>query len=1126
MGTSAENLRLQYCGITGLSLSGIFAAYSISASECIEDLEKNLKLCLITIAEISAVIKGKWILTRHIRLNFFLLALGLRSPTSGFFTLEGISKYQAAYLISKHCLRVSVLAILENYKIIVHGDSEEIEQLKRAIETLEVANYRFLPVSEAEFRWHATDPVPLSKSNLIMEEVLPKIIWRISYYAKNTLGVSNPFDLSCLKIPLVSCFTGELADKTMLQNDWGFSVRTTGNLMGYILEFLKLVPINVAAVLATAQYLLSETSPHGTSLKVLQNGFSSRRVIELNSVLPTNKSTCMYTTLLLQPSFNSTFFFFSVKNAIKIGPNQQLIALHQYNNPQSSVYNLTDVIKVKTEGIDRERAVFALELALYTHPALAMRYVIDGESIEAIPLEREEIHSIAAKQLVIHQKVKQVDVQSVITSNTKTPFDIFNGNLARVHLIPIEDTPFIIAQGIIHHVAADGFSGFMLTIQFLQFYDSDDSKYFAHRAYLIREQELSGIRHYNSMQRCVAKQDSLNKQYWKELIKSNNFSFSLDMMRTYPHSNAPSFQGKEIITAISNEFWISLGNKAKFLGCSKFHLLLAAWSIVIMRYSQQDLINVGTAFHCRNAWNLDLTAFLSNAMPVPIQVSPRTTLQAYVNDIKKGVDAAKKHEDYPAALLIQDIFTDETLSATIPPWNNNPLFNVEINYYHIPMLPKYRGKRLQFHERLYPEYMQAGLAQLAVWIIDMGGGDKLCNIKYNTEAYDEATAKQLERHLFLVLNELIRVPESTPVLKISLVDQVMGDELTTGPIIKTKFVPPVYSIFQAAQKNPQGTAIVFENEIISYGLLLSKVMRVANSLQHYPKGTVVGVYMQRSAEFVISMLGIMTAGCVYLPLNLEIPVDRTKAIINEAKVGVILFHQSTASSLEQWINIPNVDEIQIDTQAEQQSGVSLPILDQQDPCYMIFTSGSTGKPKGVVVPHKALANFIHWKLSTFEFPDDYSFLHLFDFSFDASLQDVFAALSSGNRLILSQNFGNKDPQYIVDQISKYNVNMVNLVPSQLVLLVEYLTQHSNHLAKLSSLKLMGVGGEPLLASLVNRIQKLAPHTRVFNWYGPTEACILCSYFDCGTAQDSAVTEHKRKPSYYNYRKVRSLIFTF
>ncbi|MBP5977898.1 AMP-binding protein, partial [Brasilonema sp. CT11] len=168
-----------------------------------------------------------------------------------------------------------------------------------------------------------------------------------------------------------------------------------------------------------------------------------------------------------------------------------------------------------------------------------------------------------------------------------------------------------------------------------------------------------------------------------------------------------------------------------------------------------------------------------------------------------------------------------------------------------------------------------------------------------------------------------------------------------------------------------------------------------------------------------------------------------------------------------------------------------------------------GKPKGVLVPHRALANFVDWELSEFKYPYGMTFMQMFEFSFDASLQDVFACLCSGNRLLLAKEKGNKDPEYLVNQFAKYNVSRTNMVPSQLSLVLEYLTQDPSAVTKCKSLRTVGQGGEALHLSSVERVHKILPHVQIVNFYGPTEACILCSYFDCGSSSDSIISDLKQ-----------------
>jgi nonribosomal peptide synthetase DhbF len=321
--------------------------------------------------------------------------------------------------------------------------------------------------------------------------------------------------------------------------------------------------------------------------------------------------------------------------------------------------------------------------------------------------------------------------------------------------------------------------------------------------------------------------------------------------------------------------------------------------------------------------------------------------------------------------------------------------------------------------------------------------------------------------------------------------------LRTNDFPSGPFVPMFARVMNFGNSSEHGNrlAVADQNNSLTFQQLATAVRGVAKMIQGHVTGKhqVVAVLMDRSALYTTSMLGIMRAGCVYLPLNSADPIDRIKGILEDAQATLVITQPNKLDILK---DITSVRPLVVSLEEVMKPvEVSLPVIGMKDPCYMIFTSGTTGKPKGVVVPHMALSNLANEMSASFSDVQGPN-LALFEFSFDAHLHDVVMSISRGSPLVISKPFGNKDPQYIIDTVNQFKVTTILMVPSMLSMILDYFDINASEKSKFSSIRLVGCGGEALYIKLVERTKKSLPSVRVINNYGPTEACVLCSFYDC------------------------------
>jgi amino acid adenylation domain-containing protein/non-ribosomal peptide synthase protein (TIGR01720 family)/FkbM family methyltransferase len=300
---------------------------------------------------------------------------------------------------------------------------------------------------------------------------------------------------------------------------------------------------------------------------------------------------------------------------------------------------------------------------------------------------------------------------------------------------------------------------------------------------------------------------------------------------------------------------------------------------------------------------------------------------------------------------------------------------------------------------------------------------------------------------------------------------------------------------QQAARTPDSTALVFGDQSLTYSELNERANRLARHLRTLGVGadSLVGVLMERSAEMVVSLLGVLKAGGAYLPLDPEYPHERLSFMLSDAGVSVLL----TQEQLRERVPAEVARVVYLDAEwgeVAKQGGGDLTgegvAAAPENLAYVIYTSGSTGTPKGVMIPHRGIVNRVLWMHhASLVMPDD-RVLFKTAFSFDASVWEIFAPLLAGARSVVARPGGQQDTAYLVEAIKEYGVTVLQLVPTMLQVLLD-----EPGLEGCRSLRKVFCGGEALGTELRKRFFARSG-AELHNLYGPTEVSIDATHHAC------------------------------
>ncbi|MCL2932446.1 MAG: AMP-binding protein [Trichodesmium sp. MAG_R03] len=299
----------------------------------------------------------------------------------------------------------------------------------------------------------------------------------------------------------------------------------------------------------------------------------------------------------------------------------------------------------------------------------------------------------------------------------------------------------------------------------------------------------------------------------------------------------------------------------------------------------------------------------------------------------------------------------------------------------------------------------------------------------------------------------------------------------------------IYQLFeQQVEETPNSVAVVFEKKQLTYQKLNSKANQLASYLQDLGVGPeiLVGLYIERSLEMVIAMLGILKAGGAYVPIEPAYPTKRLAFMLEDAGLSIVVTQEKLVAKLGNLTTLGISSQIvSLDNDWEKISQQSPENLDSkissESLAYIIYTSGSTGKPKGVQIAHKSVVNLLQAIATYPGLSTDDTILALTTISFDVSVPEIYGLLTVGGCVIIVSREVTKNPKQLIDLLVSQNPTVMSAIPATWQMLLDGAWQGSQNLKIIST-------GESLSRKLADKL--LEKCDSLWNLYGPTEIAAL------------------------------------
>ena len=738
---------------------------------------------------------------------------------------------------------------------------------------------------------------------------------------------------------------------------------------------------------------------------------------------------------------------------------QRLWFLHQLE-PDNAVYNMPAAVRL-TGQLNIAALEATLTEIVRRHESLRTSFANAGE--EPCQVIHPAVPWILSVVDLSELAESAAEVERLAEEEARRPFDLQVSPLLRTTLVKVSEAEHVLLWTM-HHIISDGWSMGVLIREVAALYEA-----FVRGAASPLEELPVQYADYAVWQREALNEEVIEGQlaYWRKQLGGELTVLELPTDHVRPA--VQTFRGAVEQVMFSRKLSEGLQEVSRRTGATLYMVLLAAFKVLLSRYTGQEEIIVGSPIAGRNRVETEgLIGFFVNTLVLRTDVRGEASFAEVVKRVREVVLEGHAHQEVPFEKLVEELKPERDLSRS-------PLFQVMFVLRNTPTavleLPGIELGVLNAESGSAKFDLMLSMAEVTDGLVGW--------FEYNTDLFETTTIRRMFGHFETLLEAIVadtgRAVSEMPLLTAAEHRQLLvewNDNRTgyTGDTcIHQRFETQV-------RRTPEAPAVVFGEEEISY----SELNRRANQLAHYLQSlgvgpeTLVGICVERSVEMIVGMLAIFKAGGAYVPLDPFYPPQRLALMLEDSQALVLLTQQRLTGALGAHdAKIVNIDT-DWDTIAQHSTDNPVSDVHPGNTAYVIYTSGSTGRPKGVVIEHRSTVAMIDWATAVFTADELASVLASTSICFDISTFELFVTLSVGGRIVLTEN-----ALHLRSLPAAADISLINTVPSAMAELVRMG-------ALPASIQTVNLAGEPLQNRLAQEIYENENIRHVYNLYGPTE----------------------------------------
>ncbi|MFS0871455.1 amino acid adenylation domain-containing protein [Paenibacillus xylanilyticus] len=780
------------------------------------------------------------------------------------------------------------------------------------------------------------------------------------------------------------------------------------------------------------------------------------------------------------------------QDSYPVSASQKRVYIAQQLAPLETSYNMPMVLEIEGK-LNRDKLESAFIQLIQRHEVLRTRFIWSGEHLRQHILESAELnwklfdYEMQEQQVEVYLGKDAVDgKKTIIASHLEKfvqPFDLSTGPLIRAALAQVASDRSLLFIDI-HHIVSDGVSTGIIYKELTQLYEGEELSpvNLHYKDYSVYEQNERSSQRYED-----------NRNYWCAEFEGD--LPSSEIVPDYIRPSVRSYEGNSISFQLGTDLTDRLRSLAAQHNTTLYVILLAAYNIMLSKYTGEEDIVVGSPTAGRYYEDVhSMVGMFVNTLALRNQVPGELTVDEFIRRVKSRFVEAQEHGEFPLEDLLEHLQLSRDLSR-------HPLFDTLFVLQNMD-IPPIQLTGITFTAAEW-DWNHAKFDM--TWGAQEGRHGMNWTVEYASSIYKKSTILRMIDHYKTLLVQMV----DAHFMKLKEIHLLTNDEQSTmlscnetqAQYPRQASIPLVLE--QQAVQTPDQIAVIDEDQSLTYREFNEVTNQYARVLMEkgMKQGDIVGLLTDRSLGMIIAIFGILKTGAMYIPMDPSFPEERKRFIVEDSNANWLITGNALtiAECAARHLELEAILQEAANAQ-EQMRDWRLPAIPPEATAYMMYTSGSTGKPKGVMTSHRNIVKTsIHNGFGDLS-PSD-RVLQVSNYAFDGSTYEIYGALLNGASLLLIAKNTLLDAAELARTMDEQRITSAFMTTTLFNTMVDYDITCFRHVRKLF------FGGESAsIKHVLKALDYLGEH-RIVNGYGPTETTVFAATYSV----ENSLRQYDRVP---------------